>query len=320
MRITKVGSILIATFCVFWCISTLPITQQPKPYLWVYWENTHQRTTPAHISLCRKTLLKQCRDSFNVIELNEKNIYQYLPELKTLEPELLLHELKIAQKVDYYRILLLYKYGGLYLDADMIVMNDLISIIEKLRTYDYVGFGDYEYIRDKAKASSHSYGAPQNWAMASRKNGILVGHLVSRATEILTSRKDRTRAQRDYMIERAYAESLRSELAWHTLGKYLLHSTLKTLISKKYSYFHFPTDVDGTRDVKGHYINTQRIFSDEKITFKNEKKLLFICLSNAVITSERTQLDNILQMSEAELLAQKTNFAFFIKKSLELQP
>ena len=38
-------------------------------------------------------------------------------------------------------MLLLYKYGGLYVDADTIVLRDPIEIIHKLQKYDFVGFG-----------------------------------------------------------------------------------------------------------------------------------------------------------------------------------
>ena len=50
-------------------------------------------------------------------------------------------DLIIAHKVDIYRIMLLKKYGGLYLDSDIIVLKDPIDIINKLECYDFVGFG-----------------------------------------------------------------------------------------------------------------------------------------------------------------------------------
>ena len=45
-----------------------------------------------------------------------------------------LDRLIIQQKVDYYRVLLLNKYGGLYLDADTIVMKNPIEIVNKLKS------------------------------------------------------------------------------------------------------------------------------------------------------------------------------------------
>ena len=64
-------------------------------------------------------LLKQQIEHYK-IKLDEKNIYDYLPELKNKNFNF--SNLYIAQKVDYYRIFLLYKYGGLYLDADTLVL------------------------------------------------------------------------------------------------------------------------------------------------------------------------------------------------------
>ncbi len=271
---------------------------------------------PAYISLCRKTLLKNCSNSFNIVELDEKNIYIYLPELKQIEIPLNLNQLKIAQKVDYYRILLLYKYGGLYIDSDMIIINDLKKITEKLRMYDYIGFGEYFYPKHNLATQGFTYGAPQNWAMASRKKGILVTHLLKRATEILLATKGRSPQQLEYFIRLLSPLENHLELPWHSLGKYLIRSTLKTILEKGYHYYHYGNDIDGTRDIFGKLIDTKIIFSNKEIKFKDKNKLLFVFISNLTINTKQNKLQYVLEMTEEQLLNANTNFALLIKQSL----
>lgn len=283
------------------------LTSKTKPYLWVYWENIGNDTMPAYISLCRKTVRKHCQNSFNLIELNEKNIYNYIPELKEVESKIYFNRLPIAQKVDYYRLLLLHKYGGIYIDADTIVMRDLKEIADKLYDYDYVGFG--EYFLDRGKYNS--YGAPQNWVMASRKNGIFITQLLKDMTAIFMSTKELTLPQ----INKEFKADDEDIFLWHTLGKCFLRSTLEPLLKTGYHYYHYTSDIDGTRDASGRFITTQNIFSNETVTYKNIDELLFIAMSNWHIS----RMPNHKVMTEQEFLDQDTNFAALIKHSLGLK-
>lgn len=278
-----------------------------RPFLWVYWENVYNAKMPAHISLCRKTIIKHCAPSFKIVELDEKNIYTFLPELKELERELNFSRLKTAQKVDFYRIMLLYKYGGIYLDSDIIVMKDLKEVADKLTRYDFVGFGEYNI----NIPMHNSYGAPQNWVMASRKNGILITELLKKVTNLLMRKKKLTDKQFELLLRTRFKQ--RRNFNWHDLGKDLIHTTLKPLLGKGYRYYHYPSDVDGTRDKYGRFITTQRKFESQPIPFKDIDQLLFVFISNQYI---RTRMPQRYNMTEAELLAEPTNFARLVKKSL----
>ena len=285
-------------------------SQHPEtcPYLWVYWEMLNGTTTmPAYISLCRKTLLKHCNTSFNIVELNEKNIHHYLPELKSIEIELNLDRLSIAQKVDLYRVLLLHKYGGIYIDSDMIVMKNLQEITNRLRDYDYVGFGQYNH----AKLSYNSYGAPQNWIMASRKKGILITKLLENMINILKV----TNRQNTEMVQPLITPTKSQMLLYHSLGKYLIKSTLQSFSRVNYHYYHYSADYDGTRDVLGEIVSMNRIFSPEKINYKDPKKFLVVALYNYYIS----RMPGRKNMSEQELLNEDTNFSTLVKQSLGLK-
>lgn len=281
---------------------------EDKPYLWVYWENVNRPAMPAVISLCRKTVLKHCKDSFNVVELDDKNIYTYLPQLQQLESNLNLGRLKIAQKVDFYRIYLLKEHGGVYLDSDMIVMRDLQEIANKLKQYDYIGFGEYQ----AKKKPYNSYGAPQNWAMASQKNGLLVNKAFENCLSILQATKHLTANQLEAYF--AVRNSVNDEVAWHSLGKALIKEALSELLSSSaYKYYHYSSNFDGTRDITGKFIKSYQLFTDNRIMFKNLNNLFFVFTSHQYLCVKEPLR---LSMTEEELLAENTNFAHFLKISL----
>ena len=114
---------------------------ETKPYIWTYWENLPGKKKPEYIDLCFESMKKHCSKSFNIVILNENSIKNYLPNInpniKNIKKE------EIFKLVDYYRLLLLYKYGGIWLDADTIVFKNLISLIHKLDkdNLSYIGFG-----------------------------------------------------------------------------------------------------------------------------------------------------------------------------------
>ncbi len=288
MRIIIIFSLLLATQITSPLFSSTE-EHKEKPYLWVYWENLKGKTMPGYIALCRKTLLKQCHDSFNIVELNEKNIYNYLPNLKKMENNLIINQLCIAQKVDFYRVCLLHEYGGMYIDADMIIMKDLKEITDKLNDYDYVGFGEYEM--GKAK-SGNSYGAPQNWAMASRPKGIFITALLEKIMERLLNR-----------------------FHYEFIGKELMRPVITELIKNGYQYYHYPSAIDGTRDVNDTFVSPIKIFSYQVFQYSTVNPPLFIFLTNNEL---KKYGNNYIKLPESTLLNSGINFALLVKKSLGL--
>jgi uncharacterized protein YuzB (UPF0349 family) len=231
-----------------------------KPYLWLYWEGT----MPPYIDMCKETIYKHCSESFNIIFLNNKNIYDYLPQLKNNIQDF--SKLKIAQKVDYYRILLLYTYGGLYLDMDIICMKDPIEIINKLENddnIDYVGFGCTGNI------CKYGYSKPSNSIMASKSNTQLMKNILNNyENKINKINSDKNITNKDFN--------------YHDFGKLIIWEELDNLIkNNNYKYFHYPNTFDGSRDTMGRWVHMGRLFSDENIKYDDENNLLFVLLYNS---------------------------------------
>ncbi len=258
-----------------------------KPILWLYWEGY----MPDYIKMCKNTIYKHCSKSFEIIFLDNKKIDIYLPELK--EKKLDFSNLKIAQKVDYYRILLLYKYGGLYMDMDILVLKDLSEIIGKLEKHDFVGFGCTGY---KCK---YGYGKPSNWLLASKpKTKLMKNILINYENKLEQFNKNKLNSK---------------DIGYFDFGKNLIWEELDKLIQDGYTYYHYPNTVDGTRDEKGMWVTMRRLFSTEEIIYDNPKDLLMVVLYNSDLDdfdkSYRTK-------TKIELLNLDINFSKIYKQSM----
>jgi phosphorylcholine metabolism protein LicD len=258
-----------------------------KPYLWLYWDNINNNNTPAIIDLCYDTVVHNCSKSFRIVRLNNKNINTYLPEIKSMSEYF--NKLIIAHKVDIYRIMLLYKYGGIYLDSDIVVLTDLSDIINKLKKYDFVGFGCTGDI------CKNGYGHPSNWLLASRPNTNLMANILQQQINIIKNQNMNIK-----------------KLDYHDLGKELIKTELQKLIeNQNYEYFHYPNTVDGTRDVYGHWVTSQRLFSNDPIIYDNENDMMICVYYNS---SHITNFIN--KLSREEILNKKWNITKFIKRGL----
>lgn len=251
-----------------------------KPYMWLYWDNINNKNNPAIIDLCYDTVVKHCSKSFEIVRLNKDNIESYIPEL--VHYKKYMNNLIIAHKVDIYRIMLLYKYGGIYLDSDIIVLRNPVEIMDKLKKYDFVGFGCTGH------ECKNGYGNPSNWLLASRPNTNLMGNILNKQLEIIKKNK---------------------KLDYHDIGKMLIWKELDNLFKQEYEYYHYPNTIDGTRDKDGKWITTQRLFSNEKIEYDNEENMLFCVYYNSDL--------NVNKLTKKEILNKNWNITKFIKKSLQ---
>ena len=136
-----------------------------KKIIWSYWETAPGKKKPGYIDLCQQSMMQNCGKCFQINILNEQSVYQYLPELRKKD----LSKLEIPHKVDYYRYCLLEKYGGVWIDADMLIMKCICPFYNHLEKTDYVGFGCGKDMKS-CQAPEEGYARPLNWFMMSHKN------------------------------------------------------------------------------------------------------------------------------------------------------
>lgn len=205
-------------------------------HVWLYWENKANTKTPKHIILCRESVIKNCSKTSNVTVLTESNIQNYLPNLRKD-----INNLSLPQKADYIRLYILKVYGGIYLDSDIILFKSPENLLNLLKYYDFVGFGSNSYLNQTNKNGSPF---PSNWALVSRKNGLLVTKCLQEADKYLDNN---------------------NVINYHTLGRELLWSQIKILQDAiNYKYFHFPS-LNLERDLNGFKLTNKRFESDEKL-------------------------------------------------------
>ena len=166
-------------------------------------------------------------------------------------------------------------------------MRNPHEIAEKLKYYDYVGFGC------TGINCNYGYGKPSNGIMASRPNGKLISRILIN-------------------IENKLRNNNGKKWDYFDLGKYIIWEELDYLINnEEYKYYHYSNDFDGTRDIDGNWIETSYLFSNKPIKYRFFDKLIFIILYNS-------QMDDHKELKESDILNSNTNISKFIKKSLEI--
>jgi hypothetical protein len=105
-----------------------------KVKLFTYWEGYK----PDYIKLCENIISKQICYNIEYHPINDINLYDYLSENEL--PINLKHINCLAHKADYIRCCLIYKYGGIWLDSDQILVSDLSEVLDLLKTNDYVTY------------------------------------------------------------------------------------------------------------------------------------------------------------------------------------
>lgn len=266
-------------------IKLLPKVHTPR-YVWSYWENKAGRSSPyTHIKLCFETMKKHY-GKYNLIILNPDTIKQYLPNIRTD-----LNDLMIAQKVDYYRVALLATYGGIWVDADTIALQDLDQVFDKLDNgYDFVGFGC------TGKICFNGYPDPSNWAMGSRKNGKLMTCCLKKLDSMLNANNKKYK--------------------YFELGKDVLWDCIHEL--QPYDYYHFPSEYDGSRDINGKWIHSPNHLSLIPTKLINEDKAFFLFLANYELMNNKENAW-FLDLNEEQVLNGKWWISSIYRKALKEQ-
>lgn len=215
---------------------------QTRPPLFLYHEPPpYEWRRPEYLNLCLETVRKHCGRRFRVIPLTRYDVYKYVPDLR----QDVWVKCTYAQRVDLMRWELLSRYGGAFLDPDVLVMQDLSPLVDKLATHDVVAFGTLAesvadaplssartsssaYTSSSAKTSSSAdapFRKPLTWAMCSRPRGELVTLCKERAHWILDNDEHRLRT-RPHLLGR--------EMMWHCMA------LLGERVNRKHvwSYYH----------------------------------------------------------------------------------
>ena len=201
--------------------------------IWMYWETLPGKKKPGYIDLCINSVKHNCGKCFNVIVLDNKSILKYLPEIDKID----FSNLNLPQKVDFYRYSLLEKYGGVWIDADILVIKCICPFFKKLDNNDYVGFG-CGYDLNTCSKTLYGYSKPLNWFMISKKNTPFIKCVKETAyNKIMEYNKNN------------------KKLPYHSIGKAILQECYNKLNKDgEWSYAHIPSKCQEF-DTKGNKLN-----------------------------------------------------------------
>ena len=259
--------------------------------IWMYWENKDSNEKPTYIKMCYETILNNVGNRFKVHLLDEKTIYDYLPKLRRdLDRKLK----RIPMKADYIRYSLLYKYGGIWLDSDVIVFRNLDDLIEKLKEVEYVGFGCHNNGL-QCTDIMNGYPKPANWVMISRKKSKLLKYMLKDADELLNKNNS------------SYFEKY-----YHSLGRNLLWDCIQKVkqSDENWDYLHMSSKCV-ERDSKGNKITNSRSMSIENIDEYCSSKIYFLPIYNTAPGFP----DWFLKMSKKEILNSNILVSKFFRKA-----
>jgi hypothetical protein len=211
----------------------------------MYWETKKGTDKPPYLDLCLDTIKKHCK----VHLLDENTVHNFLPELK--DKSVIKNDLdsicSIPQKADLIRLMLLEKYGGVWLDSDVIVFKPLDKLFEKLETNDFIGFGCHH---DNCEINTDGSGKPANWVLGSQKHGTLISNCVKKAKDIVNNTPE--------LLEKRY-HCMGRELLWHEID--MLSKNNQNKKNNVWKYYHFNSKCV-ERDNKGVKIRNKVLLAD----------------------------------------------------------
>ena len=153
--------------------------------IWIYWDNIESDKMPAYIELCIETIKKNCGPLFEVHLVNAKNVKDYLPKINPRYKDIrhegspIGHPKNTSVMTAYIRVQLLKTYGGVWMDADTILLKDLSFVWQDLGTDGFV-----------ACHKTKTINGISNGFIASAKNGVIINKYAAEQEALLKTRTE----------------------------------------------------------------------------------------------------------------------------------
>eukprot|EP00750_Incisomonas_marina_P027106 INCI6128.1.p1 GENE.INCI6128.1~~INCI6128.1.p1 ORF type:complete len:710 (-),score=121.47 INCI6128.1:2022-4151(-) len=217
--------------------------------VWMFWESVTSRS--GYLDLCERSVRAHSR-GLQVHLLDKAAVRRLLPtlpdDLDALLPGL-------AQYSDYVRLALLAKFGGIWLDSDIVVLQDLRQVLDRMCEHggDFAGFGCTLGLHDRTPCTDN-YRHPSNWAMASKAGGQLATWCLKEADRMLDGLRHTLRGSRSAPTDPSpHGKRMPAKQHYAAFGRELLARFFAT--HPDYNYYHFPSRCMD-RDAAGHIISS----------------------------------------------------------------
>ena len=159
--------------------------------IWAYWDGE-----PSNCVIKCIESWKKYNPTYQINILNSNNLSSYLPEIDILN---LKHAEHVQRISDYVRVCVLYKFGGFWVDASLLMTRNLdwIHDIQNNGNYEFIGY----YI--EAFTTLPQYPMIENWFFAAPKDSwfIKTWTITFLATNEYDSIDDYTKKLRDLGVD-----------------------------------------------------------------------------------------------------------------------
>lgn len=238
--------------------------------LWTY--NNKEKYDDNYFELFLESFNKYNDQYFEIIVLDDNLVHRYINNLPNN-----FTKLDYDLKINLIKFNLLYNYGGLWVDCNTIIFDNLKLFTDKLIQYDFIGFGCKEPYCD----NNSYYSRPILNIMGCRKNSIFLKILNEKILEVVKSKNKTININN------------------------LVNTTLSHLISQNnYEYYHFDPKYIGYIDNENNIITDSILNSNNKLEYDKDTKLVLINTIKKIGTS----IDDIL--------SQNDNISMSFRKSL----
>lgn len=142
---------------------TRPVSKTPIPrQIWMYWESEQ---LPTEVGIFVDKIVRE-NPNYQVTVINNLNIKHYLPDLTFVH-----HDMRPSHKSDVIRLELLHRYGGIWMDATIILnrsMDELLAVNGE-GCYDLIAF-----YRDGSTLDKN-YPVIESWFLAAPAQNAFIG-------------------------------------------------------------------------------------------------------------------------------------------------
>ena len=248
-----------------------------KRTVYIFWEGKEYKL----IQVLRKLMYLHSNNNQNytIKLLNRSNIENYIDIPKDIEFD----KLQVQHQADYIRIAVIYKYGGIWLDSDIIVLNNLNDLFKYLEEND--GF----FITEQKILYNYDKWI-YNGIFGSKANTPLLKECLHKMTNILTTKKQ--------------------NIAWVEIGNLLLSEIYKnTSLFDNYKIINGPDSMYPS-DWQN---NKKELLENDYSTFVNIERDFQPCL---ILTGDVYK--NMEDYTYDQIIKDKKNpLNYFVQKSIE---
>lgn len=185
-----------------------------KILIFTFWEPS--RKLPGYLQLCINTWKKNI-PNYHIIILDYSKLHKYLNS--SIISKILCKKMSLPIQADAIRVAILEKYGGIWMDIDIIIINN--NFMKNIFGYDLAFFGNPQ---EKIPSNAFIY--------AKKNSRILkewLKHIIKRVSvyKKLITKKRKDSAKLSYLFK------------WNYLGNGIINQLLKTSKQKKFIIFNW---------------------------------------------------------------------------------